>query len=100
MEVTGFCRARADALVGASFGDEFDHFPLARCEQVERVVRAAPLCEQLRHDLRVERRAAFSNSPKCCREVLQVGHTVFQQIANPGSGLGEQARRDPNLDVL
>src|SRR5580765_7986402 len=49
----------ADALVGASLGDELDHLPLARCEQVERVVRAAAPCEKLRDDLRVEHGAAF-----------------------------------------
>ena len=59
-----------------------------------------PLCEQLRDDLRVEHRAAFGDPAQRCGEVLEIGDAVFQEVADPGGGLGEEARRDPNLDVL
>ena len=44
--------------------------------------------------------APFGDPAQCCGEVLEIGDAVFQEVADPGGGLGEEARRDPDLDVL
>ena len=107
IEVTCFCTARS-VITSRSPMPLFER-PSATSSitsrsrgvsRVERVVRAAPLREQLRDDLWIERRAAFSDAAQCCREVFEIGHAVFQEVADPVGGLGEQARRNPHLDVL
>ena len=107
IEVTCFCTARS-VITSRSPMPLFER-PSAtssitsRSRGVSRLSGSSalrPLREQLRDDLRVEHRAAFSDPAQCRGEVLEIGDAVFQEIADPVGGLGEEPRRDPNLDVL
>ena len=87
-----------DRRVRAALGEELEHLALARGERLQRPVVVAGV-EQPRDDVRVERGPAGGDAAQRAGEVVEVGHAVLEQVAEPGGVLGEHARRDAVLDV-
>src|SRR4051812_49848414 len=88
----------ADALVGATLGDQLEHLALARRQGAQRPVVTVGR-EQLGDDVRVERRAAGRHVAQRGGEVLDVHDAVLEQVAEAHRALGEHAHRDARLDV-
>jgi hypothetical protein len=88
-----------DRLVRAPFGHRFEDFPLARRQLVEGVALPSP-AHELVDDRRVQGRAALPYAPHCSRELLEIGDSVLEQIADALGGLREQVHGVVRLDVL
>ena len=89
-----------DRQVRPPFGHQLEHFALARGEVAEWVTTGSP-ADELRDDLRVERRASIGDMLDRFDEALDVGHTVLEQVAHPAAGgVGDELERVALLDVL
>ena len=88
-----------DARVGAALGHQPEHLELARCQALERAVRAAA-GEELRDDLRIERGAALGDPADGVDELVHVHHAVLQQVADAAPSVREKLGRVLLLDVL
>ena len=72
---------------------------LPRRDPLQRIL--APVATQeLRHDRRIDRRAALADSPNGGRELLHVADAILEQIAHPLRRVGEQLHRQAELEVL
>src|SRR2546429_180938 len=89
---------RDDPAVGPPLGHEPQHLQLPRREPVERVVAAAD--QELRHDLRVQGRAAGRYPAHRVQEVGHVRDAVLQQVADRAGRRREQVGGVALLDVL
>ena len=104
--VTCFCTARS-LITARSAIARFDSPSATRPstsrsrgrQDGERIVLAAAR-QQVADHLRVERRPAGRDAAQRAGEVLDVGHAVLEQVAEPGRRLGQQAHRDAGLDVV
>src|SRR5213076_1352122 len=68
---------RADGRIRAPLGHQREHVALALGQLLER----AAACDELTHDLRVERRPARRHSPHGLDEIAYVRHALLEQIA-------------------
>jgi len=88
-----------DGRVRSALGHPRQHLALPGGQPLQRAVGPGPR-EQLRHHLRVERRAAVGHPPHGLQELADVHDAVFQQIADTAAAVGQQLGGIGRLHVL
>src|SRR4051812_7878770 len=86
-------RRSAIALVRAALRHQREHLELTLGQILERRLSLATLPDELRHDRRVEHRAALADPPHTRRELAEIGDAVLEQVADALGFLREQLDR-------
>ena len=89
----------AIAGVRAALGDQLEHLALARGERRRAARRRRSASSSRETTCGSSAVPPRGDAPQRADEVVEVGHAVLQQVAEPRGVLGEHARRDAVLDV-
>src|SRR4051794_31732517 len=88
-----------DAGIGAALGHQLQHLALTRRQLRQRII-AAVASHQLTDNRRIQRATTLPHPPHRSGELVDIRHTILQQVADTLTRLRQQLHRIPRLHVL